>query len=156
MHTQAFNPDCMDVLRTTCDIATDFLAHVHERPVGPPVPYAGLLDRMSVPLTDDGEDPVTVIRDLARSADSGLVATPGPRYFGFVVGGAHPVSIAADWLAAAWDQNAFAYVQSPAAAVAEEVARTWLLDVLGLPADMTAGFVTGGSMANFTGLAAAR
>lgn len=145
-----------ELLHATCDIAEDFLDHVADRPVGRPVDFQALLTRMRVPLQDQGEDPLAVIRDLATSADEGLVATVGPRYFGFVIGGAHPVSVAADWLAAAWDQNAFSYLLSPAAAAAEEICREWLLDLLGLPASMSAGFTTGATMANFTGLAAAR
>jgi glutamate/tyrosine decarboxylase-like PLP-dependent enzyme len=84
------------------------------------------------------------------------VATSGPRYFGFVTGGALPAAVAADWLAAIWDQPAGLYVLSPAASVIEEVAGGWLLDVLGLPPEASVGFVTGCHMANFTALAAAR
>ena len=72
-----------------------------------------------------------VIDELVAGVDPGLVASAGPRYFGFVTGGALPAALAADWLAATWDQNAFSYVSSPAAAVVEEVAEGWLLDVLG-------------------------
>lgn len=148
--------DLNTLLRTTCDIAERFLAEVGERPVGRPINFQALLERMRVPLSNDGEDPQAVIIDLASSADPGLVATVGPRYFGFVIGGAHPASVAADWLAAAWDQNAFSWLLSPAAAAAEEVCREWLVDLLGLSASMSAGFTTGATMANFTGLAAAR
>ena len=97
-----------------------------------------------------------MIEALARDAAPGLVASPGPRYFGFVTGGALPAALAADWLAAAWDQNAFSAISSPAAAVVEEVACGWLLDLLGLPAESGAGLTTGAQMANVTGLAAAR
>jgi glutamate/tyrosine decarboxylase-like PLP-dependent enzyme len=97
-----------------------------------------------------------VIEALARDAPPGLVASPGPRYFGFVTGGALPAALAADWLASAWDQNAFNAVSSPAAAVVEEVACGWLLELLGLPADAGVGLTTGAQMANVTGLAAAR
>lgn len=145
-----------ELLKQTSVIATTFLEGVDSRPVGRPVNYADLLGRMRVRLQDDGEDPLAVIRHLAQSADAGLVATPGPRYFGFVIGGAHPVSVAADWLASAWDQNAFSFVASPAAAAAEEISREWILEVLGLPSEMSAGFTTGATMANFTALAAAR
>lgn len=148
--------DSSELLRAACDIAERFLAEVGERPVGRPVDFQALLARMRVPLTAQGEDPLAVLRALAESADPGLVATVGPRYFGFVVGGAHPASVAAEWLAAAWDQNAFSYLLSPAAAAAEEVCREWLVDLLGLPSSMSAGFTTGATMANFTGLAAAR
>src|SRR5580765_5345849 len=89
-------------------------------------------------------------------AEPGLVAHTGPRYFGFVIGGSLPVAMAADWLTSAWDQNAGLYATSPAAAVVEEVAAAWLLDLLGLPRSAGIGFVTGCQMANATGLAAGR
>jgi glutamate/tyrosine decarboxylase-like PLP-dependent enzyme len=97
-----------------------------------------------------------VLERLAAATDGGLVASPGPRYFGFVVGGALPVSVAADWLVAAWDQNVGLQVMSPAVAALEDVCRGWLLELLGLPAEASAGFVTGGQGANTTCLAAAR
>jgi glutamate/tyrosine decarboxylase-like PLP-dependent enzyme len=84
------------------------------------------------------------------------VASAGPRYFGFVIGGALPVAVAADWLTSAWDQNGGGYVASPALSVAEEVAAGWIRDLLGLPAGSGVGFVTGCQMAHFTCLAAAR
>jgi glutamate/tyrosine decarboxylase-like PLP-dependent enzyme len=148
--------DVKELLQSACAIANRFLDGVQDRPVGQPVNYAALLSRMRVRLQEGGENALNVIQDLAQSADPGLVATPGPRYFGFVIGGADPVSVAADWLAAAWDQNAFSYVASPAAAAAEEISREWILELLGLPSEMSAGFTTGATMANFTALAAAR
>jgi glutamate/tyrosine decarboxylase-like PLP-dependent enzyme len=83
------------------------------------------------------------------------VASGSGRFFGFVVGGSTPAALAADWLASTWDQNAGLYVLGPAASVVEEVAGQWLADLLGLPAGASVGFVTGGQMANFTGLAIA-
>ena len=99
----------------------------------------------------------TVVSDLAAArrtrSRSGI---PGPRYFGFVIGGSHPAALAADWLTSGWDNNAGLYAAAPAAAVIEEIAARWLLDLLGLPPAASVGFVTGGMMANFTALAAAR
>ncbi len=108
------------------------------------------------PLPADPIDPTDVIDALARAAEPGLVTTSGPRYFGFVTGGALPATVAAEWLTAVWDQPASLYVLSPAAAVVEEIAAAWLIDLLGLPATCSVGFVTGCHMANFTALAAAR
>jgi glutamate/tyrosine decarboxylase-like PLP-dependent enzyme len=107
-------------------------------------------------LTDEGEDPRAVIADLARDVEPGLVASAGPRYFGFVIGGALPVAVAADWLTSAWDQNGGGYTPSPSLSVAEEVAGVWLRELLGLPSGSSIGFVTGCQMAHFTCLAAAR
>jgi hypothetical protein len=84
------------------------------------------------------------------------VASAGPRYFGFVIGGALPVAVAADWLTSAWDQNGGGYVASPALSVAEEVVAGWIRDLLGLPSACGVAFVTGCQMAHFTCLAAAR
>jgi glutamate/tyrosine decarboxylase-like PLP-dependent enzyme len=84
------------------------------------------------------------------------VASAGPRYFGFVVGGSLPAALAADWLTSAWDQNACFHVMSPAASVAEEVAGRWLVELLGLPEATSVGFTSGATMASFTGLAAGR
>jgi glutamate/tyrosine decarboxylase-like PLP-dependent enzyme len=108
------------------------------------------------PLADDGLDPTRVVDDLAAAADPGLVASAGPRYFGFVIGGGLPAALAADWLAAVWDQDAGLYACGPSAAVVEDVAAGWLLDLLSLPPGSSVGFVTGGQMANFTGLIAGR
>src|SRR5256885_11979894 len=107
-------------------------------------------------LPEDGVDAARVVADLARAADPGIVASAGPRYFGFVVGGSLPAAVGADWLTTAWDQNAGIYILSPAAAVVEDVAAGWLLDLFGPTASASVGFVTGGQMANAPCLPAAR
>jgi glutamate/tyrosine decarboxylase-like PLP-dependent enzyme len=145
-----------ELLERTLGLAQEFLDRVDERHVGTTASYSELLAAMGGPLPATGEDPIHVIEELARNADPGLVATPGPRYFGFVIGGSLPAAVAADWLTSTWDQNAAAFVLSPAAAVAEEVSRAWLADLLGLSPDMSLGFPTGATMANFVGVAAAR
>jgi glutamate/tyrosine decarboxylase-like PLP-dependent enzyme len=99
---------------------------------------------------------VEVLEQLVADADPGIVASAGPRFFGFVIGGSLPVALGADWLVSTWDQNAGVYAGSPAAAIAEEVAAGWALELLGLPATAGVGFVTGAQMANFSCLAAAR
>jgi glutamate/tyrosine decarboxylase-like PLP-dependent enzyme len=97
-----------------------------------------------------------VIAELAAAADPGIVAEASGRYFGFVVGGAVPASIAADWLTSTWDQNAGLFVLGPSASIVEQAAGAWLIELLGLPRHASFGFVTGAQMANFTALAAAR
>jgi glutamate/tyrosine decarboxylase-like PLP-dependent enzyme len=144
------------ILARTAEIAAGYLDSLDTRPVHPSVDLAALRAAMGGPLPDGPTDPLEVVEGLAEAADAGLVASAGPRYFGFVVGGGLPASLGADWLAAAWDQNAGLYVLSPAAAVAEEVAAGWLIELLDLPAGTSVGFVTGATMANFTALAAAR
>lgn len=145
-----------ELLTKTAELAQQFLASLPDRPVGRPVDFFEVLASMGTPLSSEGEPPLQVIENLSRDAASGLVATPGPRYFGFVIGGAHPAALAAEWMTSAWDQNAFSQVLSPAAAAAEEIVRGWLLELFQLPPGMSLGFTTGGTMANFTGLAAGR
>jgi glutamate/tyrosine decarboxylase-like PLP-dependent enzyme len=144
------------LLRHTCAIADAFLSSVDDRPVFSSSTFAELVGTLGGPLNEVGIDPADVITELAKHADGGLVASPGPRYFGFVTGGSVPAAVAADWLTAAWDQNAGLHVLSPASAAIEHVAAGWLLDVLGLPPTASVGFVTGATMANTVALAAAR
>ena len=136
--------------------ATQFLQGLASRPVPATAGAGELAARLGGPLPDGPSDPAEVVAQLAKLADDGLVASAGPRYFGFVVGGSLPAALAADWLTSAWDQNAGLFVLGPAAATVEDVAAGWLLELLGLPPTATTGFVTGGLGANFSGLAAAR
>lgn len=145
-----------DLLSLTLGIAGDYLDKLPDRRVGSLASYDDLLAAMGGELSDGPVDAERVIRELSSAADPGLVTTPGPRHFGFVIGGSLPATLAADWLTSAWDQNAFSFVLSPAATAVEEIARRWLLDILGLSPQMTMGIVTGATMANFTSLAAAR
>ncbi|HVU72953.1 MAG TPA: aminotransferase class V-fold PLP-dependent enzyme [Mycobacteriales bacterium] len=132
-------------------------AALPDRPVAPVVDEAALHAAFGAgALPDDGLDAVATIEQLAAAADPGLLAQPGPRYFGFVIGGHLPATLGADVLTSAWDQNAGLHVMSPAAAAAEDVAAQWLLDVFDLPRTASVGFVTGATMASFTCLAAAR
>ena len=108
------------------------------------------------PLPERPTDPARVVTELAAAADPGIVGIPSGRYFGFVIGGAVPAALAADWLTSAWDQNAGLYVGGPAASVAEEIAGEWLRELLRIPATASFGFVTGCQMAHVTALASAR
>lgn len=145
-----------DLLQRTAEIAVDYLDRLPERPVGSSVSVEQMRLALGGVLADEGASAADVLEDLARSAEPGLVATAGPRYFGFVVGGSLPVALAVDWLTSTWDQNAGLYVLSPANAVAEETAGGWLRDLFGIPGSASFGFVTGCQAANFAALAAAR
>ena len=149
-------PDGPSALDTAAVLAREFLARLGRRPVRATASVADLRACLGSPLPEDGLAPETVVSDLARAVEPGLVASAGPRYFGFVIGGSHPAAVAADWLTSAWDQNAGLYATAPAAAVVEEVAAAWLLDLLGLPRGAGVGFATGAQMANFVGLCAGR
>ena len=148
--------DRYSVIDEAARLAGEFLDGLPERHVGATAGLDELRLRLTHPLTDDGEDAHVVIRDLAADVDAGLVASAGPRYFGYVIGGSLPVAVAADWLSSAWDQNAGGYGVSPAIAVAEDVAAGWVRELLGLPVSAGVGFVTGCQMAHFTCLGAAR
>ncbi|HEX8619908.1 MAG TPA: pyridoxal-dependent decarboxylase, partial [Thermoanaerobaculia bacterium] len=136
--------------------AAAYLRSMPERHVGARATRDELLAALRTPLSPEGEAPGGVIDALAAQGERGTMACPGPRYFGFVIGGNLPVALAADWLVSAWDQNPGIYATSPLSSVVEDVAREWLLDLFDLPRDASLGFVTGCQMANFTGLAAAR
>ena len=144
------------LLDSTARIAREWLASVDERRVFPDQGVEALRAGFPQDLPDVGEDPTKVIEELARAMTPGLVASPGPRYFGFVIGGSLPATVAADWLTSAWDQNAGLYVSSPASSIVEELAARWVLELAGLPSGSGVGFSTGATMANFACLAAAR
>ena len=148
--------DVRDLLRRTAEIAADYVESLGERPVFPHVAPEQLRDALGGPLPEEPLDPEQVLDDLAAGAEPGIVAMGSGRYFGFVIGGALPAALAADWLTSAWDQNAGLYVGGPSASVVEQVTREWLVELLGLPSEVSIGFVTGTQMAHVTGLAAAR
>jgi glutamate/tyrosine decarboxylase-like PLP-dependent enzyme len=145
-----------ELLRRTTELAADFLESLDRRPVWPDATVEELRDALGGSLQDRPLDPVQVIEKLADAAEPGVVGIPSGRYFGFVIGGALPASLAADWLTSVWDQNAGLVVCGPSAAVVEEIAGEWLKDLLGIPAAASFAFVTGCQMAHVTGLAAAR
>jgi glutamate/tyrosine decarboxylase-like PLP-dependent enzyme len=145
-----------ELFRQAADHAADYRESVGERRVGAAKTFADKRVEFQRPLGSAGRPAGEIVDELVRIADSGLVSTTGPRYFGFVVGGALPAATAAEILAAGWDQNAWSSVLSPTAAAAERVAGDWLKELLGLPASASAGFVTGAQAANTVGLAAAR
>ncbi|QMW65460.1 aspartate aminotransferase family protein [Mumia sp. ZJ1417] len=136
--------------------ARRFLDGLDARPVWPTASYEEMLAALGGPLPEDGADADEVVETLARTADPGLAAIAGGRFFGFVIGGALPAALGADWLTSIWDQNGALTSLTPAAAAAEQTAGRWIVEALGLPTGTAAGLVTGGLMANFTGLAAAR
>src|SRR5581483_10509100 len=145
-----------NLLRRAHDAAVAYLESVPRRPVGPRATREELLAQLGVPLSRSGESAEAVIDALVRAAERGVTTSSSPRYFGFVIGGSMPVSVAADWLTSAWDQNAGSFVTSPLASVVEDIAREWLLELFDLPRGASVGFATGCQMANFSALAAAR
>ena len=145
-----------DLLRDAAARAIRYRKDAAHRAVWPTAAAVDALDRLDEPLPATRQDDAAVLALLDEFASPATVATSGGRYFGFVVGSSLPATLAANWLAGAWDQNAGSVIQSPASARLEEVATKWMLDVLGLPDSCGAGFVTCATMANVSGLAAAR
>lgn len=143
-------------LERAAQLAAQYLQTLDDCRVDDALEPAKLRDRLAKELTTEGVPSQQVIEELFDDAGAGLLNTSSGRFFGWVIGGALPVSIAAEWLTAAWDQNAGASACAPSAAIVEEVAGRWLKDILRLPQSASFGFVTGCQMAHFTALAAAR
>src|SRR5262249_14370718 len=133
-----------DLLARAAALAGRYLETLPSRPVRARADLGALRAALGGPLPAKGADPAQVLERLAEDMEPGLIASAGPRYFGFVIGGSVPASLAADWLVTAWDQDAGLYACGPSAAVAEEVAAGWLLALLELPPTASVGFVTGG------------
>lgn len=148
--------DTSKLLEIAAARAGKYLESLDERRVAPLPEMAARLAELGGPLPGHPAKPEEVLAMLDEVGSPGTVATAGGRYFGFVIGGSLPAPLAANWLAGAWDQDAVFVSLSPSAAAIEEIALRWLLELLGLPRDAGAGFVTGATMANFSGLAAAR
>lgn len=148
--------DWQGVLDVVSPAALAYLESLPTRRVYPEGDYAQVRAALDHPLTHEGLDPVQVVSELARDLTPYVTAHASGRFFGFVIGGLHPASWGAELLVSTWDQNAGLFPPTPGAAVAEELAAEWLVDLMHLPPDSSVGFVTGGQMANFTCLAAAR
>ena len=149
----SFRPAALD------EAATRAIAYIERAPERRVTPTSEAIDRLKELETPFPDSPLSaehVIAELDRFGSPATVSTTGGRYFGFVNGAAVPASIAASWLAAAWDQNVALRVMSPAGATLENVALQWVREILRLPADCGGALVTGATMANFAGLAAAR
>lgn len=144
------------ILEAAHKIASQYLDTAVTRHVGAQLSRDQLHTALGGPLPKSASDPVAVLEQLASNAEGGIIGSAGPRYFGFVTGGSVPVTVGADWIASAWDQNCAMFVSGPAVSVIEDITAGWLLEILGLPAQSSVGFVTGAHMANFTCLAAAR
>ncbi|MDA0707969.1 MAG: aminotransferase class V-fold PLP-dependent enzyme, partial [Proteobacteria bacterium] len=136
--------------------AKDYEDSLDSRPVFPTDKALENFKKLDAPLSKGGEEAVDVIKVLNEVGTPGTASSRGGRVYGFVTGGALPVSVAANWMAALWDQNGGPYVLSPIAAKLEEIAAKWVLDLIGLPPQCGVGFVTGATMAGFTALCAAR
>jgi glutamate/tyrosine decarboxylase-like PLP-dependent enzyme len=148
--------DLESLLTNTADRAMRYARLAAERPVAPHAEAIARLESLAGPLPEQPSDAGSVLALLDEVGSPATVTSTGGRYFGYVTGGVLPAALAANWLAGAWDQNAGMATMSPVAARLEVAALEWLRELLGLPITSAAGLVTGATMANFTGLAAAR
>jgi glutamate/tyrosine decarboxylase-like PLP-dependent enzyme len=136
--------------------ASRYLESLEARSVAPTKEAITALGKFEQPFPEDGSTAGAVIAELDEIGSPATMASAGGRFFGFVIGGSLPVTVAANWLATAWDQNAGLVVTSPANAALENLALRWLKDIFHLPAQSAGGFVTCATTANFAALAAAR
>ncbi len=141
------------LLENAAERAIKYLEGLDDRSVAP---QTGHLSQLEENLPEVSGDPAETLRILDEIGSPATMGMAGRRFFGFVIGGSLPVTLAANWLAGAWDQNSVLYSVSPGTAHLEQVALRWLVDLLGLPAGTGGAFVTGATVANFCGLAAAR
>jgi len=153
---KAVGTETRELMEQTTERAARYLEALDARRVFPTAVAVGRLPELGGSLPADGTEPTEVLRLLDEIGSPATVATAGPRYFGFVTGGALPATLAASWLAGAWDQCAGLDVLSPVSSALEEISARWLLELFGLPPKCGVGFVTGATMANFSALAAAR
>jgi glutamate/tyrosine decarboxylase-like PLP-dependent enzyme len=144
------------LLEETAQRANAYLDGLGQRSVGPTRSALERLPELGGALPDNPSPAVETIRLLDEIGSPAIMASAGSRYFGFVTGGALPVTVASNWLATAWDQNAALFAASPVSVYLEEVALEWVAAILQLPKGTGGAFVTGASMASFTALAAAR
>jgi len=145
-----------ELLEDAAKRAIAYLEGLDSRSVAPTPEAIDKLKLLDERLPETPSDPASTLKFLDEIASAATMAEAGPRFFGFVIGGSLPVTLAANWLAGAWDQNTSIYNISPATSQLEQVALRWLLELFDLPRDCGGGFVTGATLANFTALAAAR
>ena len=134
----------------------EYLDSINSRRVSPSQDELLELEKLNNPFPENPTEPESVIKLLSEVGSKTTIANTGGRYFGFIIGGSHPVSLAANWLAGSWDQNSGLIVTSPFNAKIEEITSDWLKEILPVAKDSVVGFVTGDTVANFCGLAAAR
>lgn len=145
-----------DLYQQVFNYATDFLKQANDLPIQVNAVDRANLKHLDFELPKQGLDATAVIDELNQWVTPATMKMGSPRFFGFVIGGAYPVSVASNWLGTAWDQNTGLEKTTPAVAQLEQVSARWMLNMLGLPKDSATAFVTGATVANFTALAAAR
>jgi glutamate/tyrosine decarboxylase-like PLP-dependent enzyme len=155
MNTDGFTSTRI-LLQSAAERAIRYLEGLPSRRVAPEPRALARLPELDTIMPEAPVDAQEALELLDSVVSSATMATAGPRYFGFVIGGSLPAALAANWLAGAWDQNSALHNIAQATAMLEAISLRWILDLLGLPPASAGAFVTGATMANFTALAAAR
>ncbi|MFO7525466.1 MAG: aminotransferase class V-fold PLP-dependent enzyme [Ignavibacteriaceae bacterium] len=145
-----------NLLFITKGYGMEYLEKLNTRKVYPTKENLENLKKFIEPIPENSSDPAEVLGMLHKHGSPAATASAGRRYFGFVIGGSQPAALAANWLSGVWDQNAGLEVTSPVSAAVEDVVSKWLVEILPVSKESVAGFTTGVTMANLTGLAAAR
>jgi glutamate/tyrosine decarboxylase-like PLP-dependent enzyme len=156
MNTRATYDSTWSVLDDVAQRARRYLSTIDDRRVAPTRDAVAGLSALDVPLQDQAIAPEDIIDELDRIAGPATLAIDGPRFFGFVNGGSLPATVAANWLATAWDQHGTFAATSPATTAIEQIAMRWIIELLGLPRECVGAFVTGTTVAHISALAAAR
>jgi glutamate/tyrosine decarboxylase-like PLP-dependent enzyme len=144
------------LLNRSLECATSYLESLPVRPVAKNTSSNELRNAIGGKLPQTSTDALQVLEELVSNVEPGLIASGGPRYFGYAMGGSFPIALAADWMVSAWDQNVPYYVGSPAMSTVEESAADWMLELLGLPKTAGVGFTSGAQEAIYTALITAR
>ena len=144
------------LLEQAAQFAIEYVETVDSRPIHPPKEAVEALRGLFEPFPAKQSDPEQVIERLQELCNPALMGMTNPRFFGFVIGSAFPVSMASNWMATSWDQNTAYFNATPATTVLEDIALRWMCDVFGFPEGTGGAFVTGATVANFCALAAAR
>ncbi len=150
------SPEDVALLDDAAKRAVRYLTTLDVRPVAPAADAVAAVTRLAEPLPGAPSAPAETLALLDEIGSPATMGMAGGRFFGFVIGGSYPVSVAASWLATAWDQNTGLWEVTPAVSQLEDVALDWMVELLGLPPGTGGAFVTGATLANFTALAAAR
>ena len=144
------------LLNESAERAITYLENIDQRGIAPDPDAVHALHALDEPLQEVRTDPHEILRILDEFCSPATMATTSGRFFGYVIGGSLPVTLAANWLAGAWDQNTGLYTITPATAHVEQIALSWLIDLFGLPPESGGAFVTGATVANLCGLATGR
>lgn len=145
-----------ELLEGAASRAIAYRDNVRDRHVRPAADAVAAVANFVEELPDSGADDAGILAQLDELGSPATVTMAGPRYFGFVIGGSYPITVASNWLTTAWDQNVGMHEVTPATSMLEQVSMTWMKELCGLPDSAAAAFVTGATVANFTALAAAR